>query len=220
MSRNCYGNKNTYSTLILTAGVCLTSLSVQAGPPGTYVAPVAVENTADNPVPVTGAVTIENNTESPVPVLVQNPASIAPNDKYIFVGLTEDPVPASTGALGMDLECQAAFANPQARMCDTREYFDTPDKSTHIGSGWIWPEVVSSYYDTDKAEVHHVIYPGASFKGDIGAVGSCHLWQRVDTSLSGAVVNTDSGSILDRRRPRVLTRNCGNTLRVSCCAPR
>ena len=197
MSKNSRDNNNTYSTLILISVACLTSLNIQAAPPEPYVAPVTVENTTDNPVPV----------------IVQNPGTQAIN--YQFVGISSNELPASGGVMTLNQACQIDYENPLARMCDTQEFFDSPHVGTTTGNAWIWPHVITTYYSPIFNSVEHTIYPDFTVRGALASVATCNTWRTQDGGVKGLIALTSTPG-----EPRITQVQCSVQSKVACCAPR
>lgn len=114
-----------------------------------------------------------------------------------------DQLRGGAGIGTMHAICQTSFDNPNARMCNTKEFIDSPNITTITSedpaASWIHPFVMSA---------------GGDYSGGYQADRSCLGWSVTDINVDGvAVVVNESGRISFE------SRACTAVLPVTCCAP-
>lgn len=193
-------------SLILSTLPLFIQISVNA-----YAAPVPVfvvnspKVTVENPQT---SVTVDNSAANPVPVEQRS---------YRYAGhSTTFTLPA--GINHMHATCQTDFGN-EARMCTTREFYETPEISSITLAAAPWIEPVISSMISNGSVMHYVVVGGRVLADglplpDITGV-NCNGWADPNGGHRGTVINHDppsdayfiSWSVCNVSRP------------VACCIP-
>ena len=138
-----------------------------------------------------------------------------PSDVYRFVGFSPITAesPAVNGGVGinkMHAICQAAFDNSNARMCNTKEFIDSPNiadiEPADTAYSWIHPFVVGGNLSSGIFDYFGQFY--------LSERANCRGWNMSDSSRSGAVIEVDSSNAT-----RLRARECDLELTVTCCVP-
>ena len=175
-----------YSIATVMIAVCLASAGVQAAPRST---PVTVVNDAATPVPVDVISAVDN--------------------RYVYVGESNDIAPANAGSVGMNQKC--ALTYPESRMCATSELILTGGifpQST--ANQWIRPSFTSAVIDMSIVDYSGVVLQPRSMTCQTTNHGP---WRSISATDTGLVYVPNSG--------RITYQTCDTAeTKVACCAPR
>lgn len=141
---------------------------------------------------------------------------------YKFAGYTEQKASGAAGGYGgMNAKCQAGFGK-NARMCTTKEWFNTHGTAAPQPGemAWVQPIPVTVYYNPALNDVVWTEWTGHTFRGaDIGLQSAqytsrtqCQQWTtRSAQSLGYVVFHADPIGV-------IIARDfCDNPHRVTCC---
>ena len=119
---------------------------------------------------------------------------------YRFAGFSTQTVTGGTGIANMYRVCQEDIDNPQAKMCNTEEFIQSPGISAitpnELDQAWINPLYVNDSRD----------YSGYAFT-------HCAQWASELTTSVGLTAHMVSGVLL------LENSYCDVTLPITCCAP-
>ena len=198
-----------YSIISLIVVACITSLDIRAARPDM---PVVVNNDDANPVPVTGAVSVDNDATNPVPVILQDPVTVNIDGRYRFIGFSTLTYP-SRGSKGMDSHCQTTFGDG-ARMCNTKEYFDTTGQVAETERyAWVRPHVIGTSYDFGSQTVADRVYPRSIITYQVYNAPDCDYWSVQDDTSFGYAISFPGSDL-----HTLNTRSCDNQFPIVCCA--
>ena len=212
-------NTCTIKTLVVVA--CLTSLGIQAAPRST---PVTVVNDATTPVPVTGAVeatvsgmvTVDNGPANPVPVVIADPVQVNMGTNYRYIGNSPFVIqPSNVGLIGMNRTCHFKYGS-EARMCTTKEFFQTPNPQLLTIKSWIHPSVGEPRNDPVTGLLYYMDYSGRQLRPEPGTVSvTCNGWLDGTTGRHGATVTSDEAT----SKAYASASSCNERITVACCKP-
>ena len=195
---------NAYIIFTLIVVACITSLGIQAAQP-----PL---------IPPPQPVTVVNDEAHPVPVIIQDLVRVNTRP-YRFVGFSTDTANGGQGPIVMNGKCQDDFGD-EARMCDTKDYFDTPIRNPAIiTTGWIRPHIVSRYFDPEVGEQSVLVYPDYEQFGTVFDVLTCAQWVSEGGSRTGTIISTIGEFDDDGINDVVGKAGCIVELPIVCCAP-
>ncbi|MEN8132905.1 MAG: hypothetical protein ABFS45_22550 [Pseudomonadota bacterium] len=191
--------------ILITAFLIVTSTQLAAEPP-------------INPPPIEVDAFVVNDKTNPIPVEVVNASA-----EYQFAGYTEQETEGNTaGYSGMNAICQQEFGE-NARMCTTKEWFNTHGTSVppQDEDAWVQPVLVSSFYNHAFDLINWTDWTGAGTRIIPAAVpqnfASCNQWtnNRAEDGLLGFVVSRVS----DPSDEPLEQVDCSVPNRVTCCTP-
>ena len=134
---------------------------------------------------------------------------------YRYIGTSTATTLPNIGLNGMNAECRGQFG-AEARMCTTKEYFETPDTPLipHPGA-WINPILITSTWNTVDNVPYHTEWTGKPISGNFRANASCDLWQRAEDSRQGMIIlHTGPGDAHN-----IWINSCAYPQYVTCCTP-
>jgi hypothetical protein len=159
-----------------------------------------------------GQVEIVNELSDPVPVTVQNDGFLVDiSSVYQFLGYAENTKGANIGVVEMHKVCQDAYANDEARMCTSKEFWTSPNIESPVGSAaWIQPSIVATYVLSTELFPRFADFSGGYFKL---THANCLQWSSAATNVNiqGACIIEGLGA--------VTYCGCDQDLMVTCCAP-
>ena len=143
-------------------------------------------------------VKVINRLNKPIPVeCIDHP--------YRFVGRSESALPGNAGHRAMHEACQETFEDPTARMCTSKDIFETPDLPIlDIEAVWVHPVIVGF-----AAPSTTIDFSGRIVRDFDGAL-SCNSWDRNSDDFAGLIWSRDSTFRFGR---------CNYSRYVSCCVP-
>lgn len=185
---------------------------------------VTVESDDVNPVFVRGEVnavlkgtphfTVDNDAANPVPVTLSEPVQINMGTKYRFRGTSTFSFLPNVGLNGMNAVCRSDFGI-DARMCTTKEFFQTPDTTSFTRNrAWIKPHYELSYIVPGTNSVFFVDYSGGGWGGS-PAFGDCDMFTSSSSALTGATITMP---VVGAAQTAIFAA-CDDNLPVSCCTP-
>ena len=177
-----------YLKITLIGVVCLTSLGVQAADNK----PVVVNNDAANPVPVT----------------------ITSGMIYRYIGNTTAVTLPSIGLNKLNDLCRADYGN-EARMCSTKEYFETPDTTANAaGAAWVNPHIVTSVVSPINNDILLIDWTGA--RGTSTRL-SCSQWTSDNGSHTATTISNDG--VPTGTKFVETDDGCTVSRQIVCCTP-
>lgn len=143
-----------------------------------------------------------------------------PHAVYRFVGFSENQTAPDRGLVQMHFACQSSFGD-SARMCTTKEIFETPDfegKVTKPGpfEGWAHPVIVSEIFNSLDGVITLRDFSGLTVQQGSGfgpASLSCAGWTRTGKGIFGAVFDGLGTGAMKAEVCSSFERS------VACCAP-
>ena len=133
---------------------------------------------------------------------------------YRYVGNdTQFSHSGNVGLIGLNTSCQFDYGN-EARMCTTKEFFQTPNPRMTSDTAWIMPSVGQPMLDPATGDLFYMDYSGRQLKPNSGGYSvACEGWAEWQGEV-GTIVLVGALNIV-----RVETSPCGNAHPAACCAP-